>query len=70
MKRGDGMENIRQMQREALAAYERLEDMLDEQQKCLLEEVLDRLFELDEGIRRMEVNADTTPLSPPAEGRG
>lgn len=70
MKRGDGMENIRQMQREALAAYERLEDMLDEKQRCLLEEVLDRLFELDEGIRRMEVNADTTPLSPPAEGRG
>ncbi len=48
------MKNIRQMQREALAAYERLEDMLDEQQKCLLEEVLDRLFELDEGIRKME----------------
>ncbi len=70
MKRGDGMENIRQMQREALAAYERLEDMLDEKQRRLLEEVLDRLFELDEGIRRMEVNADTTPLSPPAEGRG
>ena len=54
MKRGDGMENIRQMQREALAAYERLEDMLDEKQRRLLEEVLDRLFELDEGIRRME----------------
>lgn len=70
MKRGDGMENIRQMQREALAAYERLEDMLDEKQRRLLEEVLDKLFELDEGIRRMEVNADTTPLSPPAEGRG
>lgn len=70
MKRGDGMENIRQMQREALAAYERLEDMLDEKQRRLLEEVLDRLFELDEGIRKMEVNADTTPLSPPAEGRG
>lgn len=69
MKRGDGMEDIRQMQREALAAYERLEDMLDEKQRRLLEEVLDRLFELDEGIRRMEVNADTTPLSPPAEGR-
>ena len=68
--RGGGMEDIRQMQREALAAYERLEDMLDEEQRRLLEEVLDRLFELDEGIRRMEVNADTTPLSPPAEGRG
>ena len=54
MKRGDGMENIRQMQGEALAAYERLEDMLDEKQRRLLEEVLDRLFELDEGIRRME----------------
>ena len=54
MKRGDGMENIRQMQREALAAYERLEDMLDEKQRRLLEEVLDKLFELDEGIRRME----------------
>lgn len=64
------MENIRQMQREALAAYERLEDMLDEEQRRLLEEVLDRLFELDEGIRRMEVNADTTPPSPLAEGRG
>ncbi len=55
------MENIRQMQRGALAAYERLEDMLDEKQRRLLEEVLDKLFELDEGIRRMEVNADTTP---------
>ncbi len=64
------MENIRRMQREALAAYERLEDMLDEKQRRLLEEVLDKLFELDEGIRKMEVNADTTPLSPPAEGRG
>ena len=63
------MENIRQMQREALAAYERLEDMLDEKQRRLLEEVLDRLFELDEGIRKMEVNAGTTPPSPPAEGR-
>ncbi len=63
------MENIRQMQREALAAYERLEDMLDEKQRRLLEEVLDRLFELDEGIRKMEVNADTTPPNPPAEGR-
>ena len=63
------MENIRQMQREALAAYERLEDMLDEKQRRLLEEVLDRLFELDEGIRKMEVNADTTPPSTPAEGR-
>ena len=46
------MENIRQMQREALAAYERLEDMLDEEQRRLLEE--DILFALDEGIRRME----------------
>ncbi len=55
--RGDGMEDIRQMQREALAAYERLEDMLDGEQRRLLEEVLDRLFELDEGIRKMEVNA-------------
>ena len=63
------MENIRQMQREALAAYERLEDMLDEKQRRLLEEVLDRLFELDEGIRKMEVNADPPPPSPPAEGR-
>ena len=64
------MESIRQMQREALAAYERFEDMLDEKQRRLLEEVLDKLFELDEGIRKMEVNADTTPLNPPAEGRG
>ncbi len=45
------MENIRQMQREALAAYERLEDMLDEKQRRLLEEVLDRLFALDEGMK-------------------